>query len=560
MAINKKLIHFRNKSTFLSNLEAGNILDTSIVFIQDAKQIWTHGTLYDANDTKIYYTSLYFHNISNGDAINSLDRSEINHIIKLVSEDDYIIYYAYPWSPHGTSGYVSGILDVAWDGANCAFRVSQPDGSINVYQPDGTISAATTWKVTNIPVSGGGNDNIVYVDTSKLNIDSIIYNFFDSLSYATATTTQKDEIRRLYNEARTGKIVMYKSEYNNYNAQPLSFSCSDDGVPMCFTVYDLNYGLVEISVEVSTSSPLIVVHPLTPVSVDLSSLSLSEGIHTGDTSTIEILKLVEALAARGIQTVYTNGHGYTVGSDGIVYYPLNVLTHDGGFYISFYNSEDERLVKVYYSYDGNENEYTVSYPANNKIEYNSSSVKCDNTSIVASCPSSGTVSLGYEDPGQYNYNNLLKLYHDGTSSESALLYDTSNSQFSIVGSQLSWSVPNGLLTINGEANVTTNGTISASGGFFDTSDARVKTSVRELNAINADAIKLVEFDRTDIEHHGYGVIAQEVEKVYPSVVNTDTDGFKSVNYNEIAMIKIKSLEDKVARLEALVAKLESKLS
>lgn len=104
------------------------------------------------------------------------------------------------------------------------------------------------------------------------------------------------------------------------------------------------------------------------------------------------------------------------------------------------------------------------------------------------------------------------------------------------------------------------GAVSAVKGFFNTSDARVKTNVRELNAANADAIKLVEFDRTDIEHHGYGVIAQEVEKVYPSVVNTDADGFKSVNYNEIAMIKIKSLEDKVARLEDLVARLEGKLS
>lgn len=108
--------------------------------------------------------------------------------------------------------------------------------------------------------------------------------------------------------------------------------------------------------------------------------------------------------------------------------------------------------------------------------------------------------------------------------------------------------------------ISAEGQISAADGFYDTSDARVKTNVRELNAINADAIKLVEFDRTDVEHHGYGVIAQEVEKVYPSVVNTDADGFKSVNYSEIAMIKIKSLEDKVARLEALVAKLESKLS
>ena len=123
------------------------------------------------------------------------------------------------------------------------------------------------------------------------------------------------------------------------------------------------------------------------------------------------------------------------------------------------------------------------------------------------------------------------------------------------------SSPTTIMYMGGESNgARFYGAVSADEGFFDTSDARVKTNVRELNAANADAIKLVEFDRTDIEHHGYGVIAQEVEKVYPSVVNTDADGFKSVNYNEIAMIKIKSLEDKVARLEDLVARLESKLS
>lgn len=97
--------------------------------------------------------------------------------------------------------------------------------------------------------------------------------------------------------------------------------------------------------------------------------------------------------------------------------------------------------------------------------------------------------------------------------------------------------------------------IYAANGFFDTSDARVKTNVVEIDASKADAVRLVEFDRTDKKHHGYGVIAQELEKVYPEMVNTDSEGFKSVNYNELAMVKIKYLEDKVARLEALVGRL-----
>ena len=103
--------------------------------------------------------------------------------------------------------------------------------------------------------------------------------------------------------------------------------------------------------------------------------------------------------------------------------------------------------------------------------------------------------------------------------------------------------------------ITSTAAIYAANGFFDTSDARVKANVKEIDASKADAVRLVEFDRTDKKHHGYGVIAQELEKVYPEMVNTDSEGFKSVNYNELAMVKIKYLEDKVARLEALVGRL-----
>lgn len=117
------------------------------------------------------------------------------------------------------------------------------------------------------------------------------------------------------------------------------------------------------------------------------------------------------------------------------------------------------------------------------------------------------------------------------------------------------SIMNGSLNLVSGDIATQSGSISSTGGFFDTSDARAKTNVKEIDASKADKVKLVEFDRTDVEHHGYGVIAQELEKVYPEMVNTDDEGFKSVNYNELAMVKIKYLEDKVARLEALVGRL-----
>lgn len=46
MAINKKLIHFQTREAFNTQLESNNILDTSIVFIKETKEIWTHGQLY----------------------------------------------------------------------------------------------------------------------------------------------------------------------------------------------------------------------------------------------------------------------------------------------------------------------------------------------------------------------------------------------------------------------------------------------------------------------------------------------------------------------------------
>ena len=61
MAINKKLIHFNSKENFMSaengvnnspetptgeNGAYGQIKGTSIVFIKDSKEIWTHGNLY----------------------------------------------------------------------------------------------------------------------------------------------------------------------------------------------------------------------------------------------------------------------------------------------------------------------------------------------------------------------------------------------------------------------------------------------------------------------------------------------------------------------------------
>lgn len=44
--ITNRFVHFKTKASFTSRLEAGDIQESSVVFIQDANEIWTHGTYY----------------------------------------------------------------------------------------------------------------------------------------------------------------------------------------------------------------------------------------------------------------------------------------------------------------------------------------------------------------------------------------------------------------------------------------------------------------------------------------------------------------------------------
>ena len=44
--ITNRFVHFKTKASFTSRLRAGDIQESSVVFIQDANEIWTHGTYY----------------------------------------------------------------------------------------------------------------------------------------------------------------------------------------------------------------------------------------------------------------------------------------------------------------------------------------------------------------------------------------------------------------------------------------------------------------------------------------------------------------------------------
>jgi len=114
------------------------------------------------------------------------------------------------------------------------------------------------------------------------------------------------------------------------------------------------------------------------------------------------------------------------------------------------------------------------------------------------------------------------------------------------------------LNVNGTAkfsgNITVNGTTY-------TSDARYKTNINPLENPLATILNMrgVSYDwkRDDFKSMNFGAgrqigfIAQELEKVLPELVHTDSKGYKSVNYSHVVPVLVEAVKTLNAKVERL---------
>lgn len=103
------------------------------------------------------------------------------------------------------------------------------------------------------------------------------------------------------------------------------------------------------------------------------------------------------------------------------------------------------------------------------------------------------------------------------------------------------------------------GAVHAS-GFFKESDVRLKSNITPLNhTLNQICnIPTVEFDMHD--KHQIGTVAQDLENNFAEVVNTDSDGMKSVDYcmlGVVAIEGIKLLKQEVEDLKKQIKELKN---
>ena len=93
-------------------------------------------------------------------------------------------------------------------------------------------------------------------------------------------------------------------------------------------------------------------------------------------------------------------------------------------------------------------------------------------------------------------------------------------------------------------NLTVSGDVTAT-NFNTTSDASVKSDIMTIDSplMTLSNLRGVNFDWKSSGTKSMGVVAQEVEKVLPYLVSTDSNGLKSVNYQAMVGLLIESVKD-----------------
>jgi hypothetical protein len=114
------------------------------------------------------------------------------------------------------------------------------------------------------------------------------------------------------------------------------------------------------------------------------------------------------------------------------------------------------------------------------------------------------------------------------------------------------NVGSGQLVVTG-GNVTASGSITASGNVTAYSDERLKEDIQtiEYAVDRVRALRGVYYNRKDTKAPGVGVIAQEMQRVFPEVVHKDEDGILSVAYGNLVGVLIEAVKELADRVEEL---------
>ena len=114
----------------------------------------------------------------------------------------------------------------------------------------------------------------------------------------------------------------------------------------------------------------------------------------------------------------------------------------------------------------------------------------------------------------------------------------------------------GIGTTNPSTALQVNGTVTAT-SFNSTSDYRIKERIIKLNeTFSVDSLKPVSYFNKEAKKNDLGLIAHELQEVYPDLVTGEKDGInlQTINYIGLIPILIKEIQDLKSRVKELELK------
>ncbi len=137
-----------------------------------------------------------------------------------------------------------------------------------------------------------------------------------------------------------------------------------------------------------------------------------------------------------------------------------------------------------------------------------------------------------------------------------------------------WFMKGGLISQNnneisgnqGSRMATINSTGIYANSFNQNSDARLKCNIdplentieniKKIDGVRFNWINNLNGDSQINENRRIGLIAQDVEQVYPEIVTTNEDGYKAIDYSNLVPVLIEAIKEQQQQIEILKSEIE----
>ena len=192
--------------------------------------------------------------------------------------------------------------------------------------------------------------------------------------------------------------------------------------------------------------------------------------------------------------------------------------------------------------------------------------------IISALDSSGNEELLFKDSGFYVApirdiqivtSDYKSLYYNPTANSCEIVYSdppTGDSNWTALGSDIynnnqgnvgiGTSTPQALLDVSGNIQCQTIITVGVNNG----SDYRIKEDIKELDdTFTVDKLRPVTYKNTKTGNQDIGLIAHELQEIFPFLVTGEKDGEKlqTINYISLIPLLIKEIQDLKSTLSTL---------